>query len=97
MADVRIQYFGTIRLAAQRIEDEAALAGDATVFRLLLQLADAYGEGFRGEVLAESGGMLRDDLMVTVNGTIINHAAAGEIVLRPGDIVALFPTFPGGG
>jgi len=97
MASIRIQYFGSIRAAAQRSEDEAALAGDTTVYRLLLRLADGYGEGFRGEVLAESGGALRDDLTVAVNGAIIQHEAADEFLLRPGDVVALFPLFPGGG
>ena len=92
---VHIQYFGSVRAAANGAGEQAHLAGGTSVLGLLRQLADAHGEGFGGEVFA--GGTLRDDLTVSVNGAIIQHAAADEIILRPDDTVALFPLFPGGG
>ncbi|MCL2508907.1 MAG: MoaD/ThiS family protein [Oscillospiraceae bacterium] len=97
MANVRVQYFGSIRAAAGTPEEETARGENATVFQLLLELADAYGKAFRGEILDESGERLRDDVTLTVNGAIINHSAAYEMRLRPGDLLALFPIFPGGG
>jgi len=97
MEKVRIQFFGSIRAAAQKPEGWAPLAGNTTVLQLLRELAGVYGEGFRGELLAAGGEKLRDDLTVTLNGTIIKHQAAGELLLRPGDTLALFPLFPGGG
>jgi len=96
MENIRIQYFGSVRAAAGRPEDESPAAG-MSLYSLLLKLAGDYGEAFRGELLAAGGGKLRDDLTVTVNGAIISHEAAEEIVLRPGDTLALFPIFPGGG
>jgi len=92
---VQLQYFGSVRAAACCAEEQAPLAENTSVLQLLHQLADAHGEAFRGEVL--SGEALRDDLTASVNGAIIQHAAAEDIVLQPGDTVALFPIFPGGG
>jgi len=92
---VQLQYFGSVRAAAGCAGEEISLARGISVLQLLQQRAEIKGEAFRGEVL--SGEALRDDLAVSVNGAIIQHAAAEEIILQPGDTVALFPIFPGGG
>ena len=97
MADIRIQYFGSIRAAAQKAEEDAAIAESITVLQLLQRLADVHGDGFGGEILAAGGTALRDDLTVMLNGTILKHEASGDSLLRPGDVLALFPIFPGGG
>lgn len=91
-----VQYFGSMRAAAELAEEQIPLAGGASVLTLLRQCADTHGEGFRGELFTESG-CLREDLTVAVNGAIIQHAAVDEIILGPDDTVALFPVFPGGG
>jgi len=62
---------------------------------LLLKLADGYGEPFHRELFNADG--LRDDVMVTVNGVIINHANVAELALNNNDVIALLPVFPGGG
>ena len=93
---MRVQYFGSVRAAAELAEEQISLAGGVSVLMLLRQCADMHGEGFRGELFAESG-CLREDLTVAVNGAIMQHAAVDEIILRPDDTVALFPVFPGGG
>jgi len=95
MEKVHIQYFGTIRAAAQKSEDR--IAGDTTVLQLLQKLAGDYGDGFREEVLAGDGDKIRDDITVTINGTIISHEVVDGVHLRPGDSLALLPLFPGGG
>ena len=97
LTKVRVQYFGSIRGAAQKAEDVKILPEDMTALRLLRLLADEYGEGFRGEVFAENPGLLRDDVTLAVNGAILRHEAAGETLLRQDDTLALFPVFPGGG
>ncbi|MCL2299639.1 MAG: MoaD/ThiS family protein [Firmicutes bacterium] len=91
-----VQYFGSIRDAARKPQEEIALAPGTTVYRLPQTLAGVYGDGFRGEILAVGGENIREDLSVAVNGSIVKHGDAGTSVLRPGDTVALFPLFPGG-
>ena len=95
--NVTIQYFGSIRAAAKKSEEKTEFAENTTVYRLLQQLASLYEDNFKGEIFDTDGGELRDDLMVTLNGTIINHANAHVIKLNPGDSLSLFPIFPGGG
>ena len=92
---MQVQYFGSVRAAAQKAEERAALSGQISVLELLRRLAGFYGAAFSGEVFA--GEALRDDLSVAVNGVTMRHAAAEETFLRPGDVLALFPLFPGGG
>ena len=97
MFDIRVQYFGSIRGAVQKAGEVKTLPAAVTVLRFLQGLADEYGEGFRREVLAETPDQPREDVTLAVNGAIIAHAAAGELPLRPGDTLDLFPIFPGGG
>jgi len=94
---IQIQYFGAIREAAKKPEEEMELGPNTTVQQLLQRLVGVYGEGFRGEIFDKSGDSLRDDLMLTVNGTVLSHASAIDTHLEPGDRLALFPIFPGGG
>ena len=91
----QIQYFGSIRAAAGLPGEEVDIPSHIGLFALLEELAGAHGAGFRGEVFA--GETLREDLTAALNGTIIKHEAAEEAQLRPGDVLALFPLFPGGG
>jgi len=97
--DIVIQYFGSIRAAAKKSEEKVKFAANTTLYRLLRQTV-CFSENennLRGEIFDESGEKLRDDLMVTLNGTIINHESAFETNLNPGDTLSLFPIFPGGG
>ena len=94
---VRLQYFGAVRASARKSGDDADLHPDTTLYQLLQKLSGEYGEGFQNEIFQECGGMLRDDLTLTINGSIIKHANAAEMKLNQGDVIALFPIFPGGG
>lgn len=94
---IQIQYFGSIRVAVQKAEEEAELTAMVTVRQLLRRLVVMYGDALRAEIFEEGSESLRDDLMLTLNGAVLNHANAGDTVLSPGDKVALFPIFPGGG
>jgi MoaD family protein len=95
--DIRIQYFGSVRAAAKKSEEKIEVVANITVYDFLQQLICLHEESFHSEIFNENGKKLRDDLTVTLNGTIINHSSATEINLQPGDVLSLFPIFPGGG
>ena len=97
ISDTSIQYFGSIRAAAKKSEEKLEFVAEATIYDLLQQVVCLHEKNFRGEIFDGDGKKLRDDLMVTLNGTIIDHSNATEINLNPGDVVSLFPIFPGGG
>jgi molybdopterin converting factor small subunit len=96
VSKIQVQLYGQFGEAAGRSADEVGLSAGATVSGLLGELADAYGRSFRDEIFDSSGG-LRDDVMVTVNKAIVKHEDAAEIKMEPGDSIALFPIFHGGG
>jgi molybdopterin converting factor small subunit len=95
--NIQIKYYGAIREAAGRIGDEALYAPELSVQGLLARFADVYGDGFRGEVFKENIDEFRDDLMLTVNEVVADRNSISDICLKPGDEIALFPLFPGGG
>ena len=97
MKTIEIQYFGSIRAAAKKIREEADFIPGITVYDMLRRLACANEKDFRDEIFGDGGKDLRDDLTVTVNGAAINRENAPGIILNPGDSLALFPIFPGGG
>jgi molybdopterin converting factor small subunit len=95
---VRIRFFGPIREAAKSSGDELDFLPDTSVYGLMQKLSGIYGEDVHAELLDEkSPNGLRDDLMITLNESIIDHALAADTKIDPGCIVALFQTFPGGG
>ena len=93
---VQIQYFGSVREAARKKGESIEISTDITAYQLLQRLAGIHGEDFQGEIF-QKGGKLRDDFTVTVNNAIINHLSLAETNIKPGDVISLFPVFPGGG
>ena len=92
---MHIQYFGSIRAAAQKSGEELEISSSTSLFRLLENLTKQYDEDFCGEILAE--GRLRDDLTLSLNGRIVGHEASKDVFLQQDDTLALLPMFPGGG
>ena len=94
----RIRLFGAMADAAGKREDFVELPLGATLHSLLLMLADAYGEAFRGELMdGFDPNALRDDVMLTVNGKIIRHERVSDTSLSRDDEIGLFPVFVAGG
>ena len=95
---IQLRFFGSIRVAAQKISEEWEHIPGTTVYSLMQALSGAFGQSMRDELLDDNApGGLREDLMVTVNEAIISKKDAGVIMVDAGDSVSLFPMFPGGG
>ena len=92
-----VKYFGSVREAVGQA-CEYVDGAPITLPGLLYMLSVTHGAGLGDQLFDENGaGGLRDDLMVTVNESIVNHENVADIVINPGDVVSLFPIFPGGG
>ncbi|MCL2517156.1 MAG: MoaD/ThiS family protein [Oscillospiraceae bacterium] len=91
MSEIRIQYYGSIRAAAQKSEEQMDVSANMTVYQLLQQL-DLQDELFESE-----NKNIREDVTILINGNIINHEDTLDLNIQPGDIIALLPIFPGGG
>ena len=95
--EVNVSYFGSIRVAANKSDEIATLNTGTTLYRLLRDLSEVYGTGFEDEIFIECGNLLREDVLLTVNEKVVTHNNITELTLMPGDKLALFPVFPGGG
>ena len=95
--NVTVRLFGSIRAAAGTDGGEIQGPVDWVAYELLRLLSDTYGDEFRCEVFQQAGDGLRDDLTVSVNGVIMEHAKLKGLRLLDGAVVALLPTFSGGG
>ena len=93
---VNIQYYGAIRVAARVTGEEHSVGLGVSLYRLLNDIAEIHDKSFMDEVFVNGDG-IRDDVMITVNGVVVSGARATEIDVNAGDVVALFPIFPGGG
>ncbi len=94
---VKVQYFGSVRVIANRNEEEVEISSNATVHELLQKLSSIHGEAFESEVFQEEGENLRDDLIIAINETIIKQTDFMTTKMKPDDTITLLPIFPGGG
>ena len=96
-AKVKVRLFGSIRQAAGNDGGEVYPGIDCTVYELLRLLSENYGGAFRDEILKPDGIGLREDVILSVNGVIAEHAKLKSLILEDGAAVDLLPAFPGGG
>lgn len=94
---VTVQYLGQVRAMLNKKEEAVQVSSKTTVFTLLQQLANRYGEAFEGEVFEEEGKAVREGLIVTVNGRAIGQLQGIKTRLNVKDVVTLLPLFAGGG
>lgn len=96
---VKIRYFGSIRAAAGVEGEEVYVKAGTSIQALLSDIALHHSEEFFGEIIDSVTREVRSDLMVTLNGVILNNTETQMKMrmLQVEDIVSLFPIFPGGG
>ena len=95
---VQVKYYAAIREVAEKTDESLELISGSVAYDLLCKVAGLYGDKMQAEIFDDKNANgLRDDMMVTLNEAILNHAKSKETILNPGDVLALFPIFPGGG
>ena len=94
---VRVKYFGFLRVELVNHSEDVLLLDKDTLRDLLRHLAERYGEKFTDHVFDPSTEVLREDILLNVNGTP-NHQLSGlETILSDEDEVDIMPLFSGGG
>lgn len=68
----------------------------ATVIELCRQIADRFGDKFRGELLTADGEAVSDRSIVMVNGRRIDFIGGPAAPLKSTDTVLVFPVVAGG-
>ena len=78
------------KLGFSRMEIEGATARE-----LLLKLASAGRADVTG-LLFEPGGAVKGHFVLTLNSTILDNKRTGEVKVRSGDVLHVFPPISGG-
>ena len=94
---ITVQYLGQVSAVLNKRGEEVEVSSKTTVYTLLKQLAEMYGEAFEGEVFEEEGKAVREGLIVTVNGRAIGQLQGIKTRLNVNDVITLLPLFTGGG
>lgn len=94
---VTVQYLGQVSAVLNKRGEEVEVSSKTTVYALLKQLANRYGEVFEGEVFEKEEKAVREGLIVTVNGRAIGQLQGIKTRLNVKDVVTLLPLFTGGG
>jgi molybdopterin converting factor small subunit len=76
--------------------EEVQLMENAEVRDLLLYLAEKHGEAFKKAIYDVSGGDLKANFIMTVNGLLLNQLEGVKTRLRDGDHVVVMPIVSGG-
>lgn len=90
---VKVLLFATFRKKYR--SKELIIECDGTVKGLVESASKILGGEFYSDVYNSECGMVRDDLIFTVNGRNIKDLK-GDIELKDGDVVAIFPPLAGG-
>ena len=93
---VKIRYFGSIRAAAGIEGEELCVQEGTTLAGLLRNISFSHSLELKNEIINKDD-TIRQDLMLTLNGVILNIDEIDERILKVEDIISLFPIFPGGG
>jgi MoaD family protein len=92
-----VRYFGSVRALTHLSQEEVEIPAVHSVYELLRVLSDRYGEVFMYEVFKKDGKDLRDDITIAVNGIFADQTNIMGSMMESGDVITLFPVFPGGG
>ncbi|MBS7639771.1 MAG: MoaD family protein [Candidatus Bathyarchaeia archaeon] len=90
---VKVLLFATFR--KKYGSKELIIECDGTIKGLINSVSNVLGREFYDDVYDEKRGMVRDDLIFAINGRNIKDLK-GNIGLKDGDVVAIFPPLAGG-
>jgi molybdopterin converting factor small subunit len=94
---VKIQYMGQIRAIVCRRDETIDNPQATSVFTILQQLAQRYGQEFEAEVLDDTKQGLREGILITVNGIATGQLDGVTTKVDTRDTLTILPLFTGGG
>ncbi|MCL1803880.1 MAG: MoaD/ThiS family protein [Eubacteriaceae bacterium] len=94
---IKLQYYGAIREIVGKPEEEKNLDKEVPVLDFLRNITYDYGSKLHEEIFDLATNDVRKDVMLMLNGITLGREKLPNTLLKPGDELALLPTFPGGG
>jgi len=94
---VKVEYLGHIRnIIGSEREEEVEVGEDFSLADLLVTLSKKYGKPFQKSVYETNTTDVKPNIMVTINGYLINQLNGVKTKLKHGDHVVLMPIVSGG-
>ena len=95
--NVIVEYLGYIKKKLEiKSSEVVSLKEKATVYELLIFLANKYGETFKKSVYDPQDEELKPYHMISVNGLLLNQLNGMKTELKDGDRIILMPVVSGG-
>jgi sulfur-carrier protein len=96
--NVKVRFFTSLReIVGKREETLTFSSGEkVTVFSILENLSDQYGEPFKEYVYDAKTGQPRNFLQFLINGTSTSTLNGQQTDLKDGDVLAILPPVGGG-
>ena len=92
---ITVKFFANFREATGKSQVEVEGVGD--VDALFEELIRRFGKNLTHHLYSAGTKELRESVNVLVNGRFVNLSKRSRIVLKDGDLVAIFPPVSGGG
>lgn len=74
---------------------ELSVDCDGTILNLIENASKILGQEFIDDVYDKKNGKLRDDMIIMINGRNVKDLE-GELEIKDGDVLAIFPPIAGG-
>lgn len=97
MLRIKVEYLGHIRnIINSGRGEEVEIREEASITDLLMVLSEKYGDPFKKAIYEKSGGDVKSNYIITVNGYLLNQLNGVETKLKNGDRVTILPIVSGG-
>jgi molybdopterin synthase sulfur carrier subunit len=94
---IKVEYLGHIRnIINSGRGEEVEIREEASITDLLMVLSEKYGDPFKKAIYEKSGGDVKSNYIITVNGYLLNQLNGVETKLKNGDRVTILPIVSGG-
>jgi MoaD family protein len=94
---VKVEFLGHVRnVIGSNREEKVEINDSASIADLLTVLSEKYGASFKKAVYEKSGGDVKSNYIITVNGYLLNQLDGVKTKLKDGDSVVILPIVSGG-
>ncbi len=93
---IKVHYISLVKSYTNKSQEEISLNEDATLAKLLDQIAQRYGKQFTQEVYDPTAKEMKSTFVTMVNGVLMDQLKGVNTPLKNGDNVILMSLMTGG-
>ena len=95
--EVTVDYLGHIkRILEVKFPEQIELSKGDSIRDLLIKLAEKHGQAFKNAIYEPGSSDLKSNVILTVNGLLLNQLNGIETKIKDGDRLTFMPIVSGG-